>query len=173
MHPPLTGTLLQCTGMVHQHTDSQGRSLDMYRDKLVSWDRLEDAPIVSRGTVKVYGGKTVGSSVCEADTVLDLANLDVDSRLISPFLEKDHSKLPPLYYQVCGMDPWRDSGIFYTHLLSEAGVPTKLDLYPGLPHCWWSAYPQISTSRKWAKDTVEGVRWLLREGAPSQASPKL
>ena len=59
LHPPLTGTLLQCTGMVHQHTDSQGRSFDMYRDKLVSWDRLEDAPIVSRGTVKVYGGKTL------------------------------------------------------------------------------------------------------------------
>lgn len=39
------------------------------------------------------------------------------------------------------MAPWQDSGIFYTHLLSEAVVLTKLDLYSGLPHFWWCAYP--------------------------------
>ncbi len=61
------------------------------------------------------------------------------------------------------MDPWRDSAIFYTHLVSEAGAPTKMDIYPGLPHCWWPGYAEVSQTKKWAIDTVEGVRWLLEQ----------
>jgi acetyl esterase/lipase len=99
------------------------------------------------------------------EDLLDLADPEVTSPLFTPLNYKDHSRLPPIYYQVAGVDPWRDSAILYANLLRQAACQTKIEVYPGVPHCWWAVYPQLSITKKWASDTVEGVRWLLKQGA--------
>ena len=41
------------------------------------------------------------------------------------------------------------------------GVETRLDLYAGMPHIFWSVFRGYELMKKWGLDTLEGVRWLL------------
>ena len=61
---------------------------------------------------------------------------DINSPLYAPFNHPDgHTGLPPIAFQVCGMDPLRDEALIYERVLREDfGVNTKLHVYPGLPH---------------------------------------
>lgn len=105
--------------------------------------------------------------------VLGLAKCDPHDPLFTPFHLTDYSKLGPIFYQVAGMDIWKDSAFVYCDKVKQAGGQVKLEYYPGLPHTWWSMYPQLSINKKWAKDLVEGVDWLLRQGqSQRQGEPK-
>ncbi|KAI1774560.1 putative lipase/esterase [Hypoxylon cercidicola] len=91
----------------------------------------------------------------------------LDPRFV-PFLygalENGHRGLPPAYLQVCGLDPLRDEGLIYERLLrEEAGVKTRLDLYKGFGHYFWTNWPQLERSREFVEDTVKGVKWLLEQ----------
>ncbi|KAF2201168.1 hypothetical protein GQ43DRAFT_440856 [Delitschia confertaspora ATCC 74209] len=112
-----------------------------------------------------------------SDPVLKELNEDLISVILAPdpksplwdpfnhaLRQTDNStKLPRAYFQVCGMDPLRDEGILYERVLRESGVETRLDLYEGYGHMFWTNYPELERSRKFGLDTVEGVRWLLRK----------
>ena len=71
------------------------------------------------------------------------------------------SNLPPAVMVVDGMDPLRDEGIIYDRMLREAGIKTKLYVYPGLPHGHWGFFPFLKASDKFRKDQVEAFGWLL------------
>jgi acetyl esterase/lipase len=59
------------------------------------------------------------------------------------------------------MDPLRDGGLIFHQLLQESGVETKLDLYPGLPHCFWGPFMHADFTKKHTKDSMEALKWLL------------
>lgn len=81
-----------------------------------------------------------------------------------------HLGLPPTYLQVCGADVSRDDGLIYERVLrEECGVPTRLDLYAGWPHCWWSMYPTLEKSVERQRNAVEGIGWLLEVGGKSRS----
>lgn len=90
---------------------------------------------------------------------------DLQSKLYSPFIwPGGHKDLPPIAFQVCGLDMLRDGALIYEKVLrEELGMKTRLQVYPGLPHGFWSFFPQLEASAGFRKDTVGNVRWLLEQ----------
>lgn len=93
-----------------------------------------------------------------------LYNAERLSPLRTPMAHESHKDLPPTYFQICGMDALRDDGLIYERILSEEnGVKTKVQLYPGLPHGFWSWQPEAEFSKQLHRDSVEGMKWLLEQ----------
>jgi acetyl esterase/lipase len=75
-----------------------------------------------------------------------------------------HADLPPAYLQASGSDILRDDSIIYERVLREDyKVPTRIDIYKGMPHMFWVFFPTFTTTLQWKEDIVNGVRWLLQQ----------
>jgi acetyl esterase/lipase len=62
------------------------------------------------------------------------------------------------------MDPLRDEALIYEEILSEDnGVKTLVDLYPGLPHGFWSVWTEAGFTKTFRDDCVKGMKWLLEQ----------
>ena len=62
------------------------------------------------------------------------------------------------------MDPLRDEGLIYERVLREEyGIKTRLNVYAGYGHMFWTNFPKLSMSKKFVMDTLEGFKWLLAE----------
>jgi acetyl esterase/lipase len=92
-----------------------------------------------------------------------ILKMDLTSPLFNPCMSPNgHRGLPRAFFQICGMDPLRDEGLCYEKLIREdSGVVTKLQIYPGFGHMFWTNYPQLEKSNEFVKDTLEGIRWLF------------
>jgi len=88
---------------------------------------------------------------------------DWNSPLATPSLFETHKGLPPTYFQICGLDPFRDEAIIYQDILREEGVKTKVDFYPGLPHGFWSWWMDADFSKKYQEDCIKAIKWLLEQ----------
>ncbi|OAA60211.1 alpha/beta hydrolase fold-3 domain-containing protein [Niveomyces insectorum RCEF 264] len=143
MLPPLTGTYLSIPSLLAPQAVPT-----RWRSEYKSREENKNAPILNEGAISLFRKNY------EDDPM---------SPLMSPAVwHSGHKSLPPTYLQVAGMDPLRDEGLIYEKLLrEESGVPTKLDIYPGLPHGFWSWWPKASFSQKQRNDSIQGFRWLL------------
>lgn len=145
LSPPLTG-LLELIPIVCPKEVCPEKYLEYYTS-----DENKDVPVLPQKSI---------------DWLMGLYRPDVHSELFSPFnWPRGHKGLPPVVFQVCGMDILRDEALIYEKVLrEEAGIRTKLWVYPGLPHGFWSVWPDMKTSRRLVKDSVEGLGWLLEQG---------
>ncbi|TFY78748.1 hypothetical protein EWM64_g5268 [Hericium alpestre] len=91
--------------------------------------------------------------------------VSASSAEFSPLLAASHTGLPPATVYICGLDPLRDEGLLYERVLREAGVKTKLYVYPGLPHGFHVVLPQMKAAAKYNADVDEGIKWLLSGAA--------
>lgn len=176
LQPPLTGSVLMCTGMPAWSQDLKGNKLDLYPGKLVSVDEHRNLPISGHEVSLAYGRQYCPYDHMFGVTKLSpvLSGADIFSPNFTPFLQQHHRDLPPIYYQACGLDTWRDSAILYKYLVEKDGGTLKLDIYPGLPHTFWAFYPELlSLCEKWAQDLVSGVRWLLERDERRGLSARL
>lgn len=90
---------------------------------------------------------------------------DTKNPLFSPLLFPTGTKgLPPSYFQVCGMDPLRDEALVFERIMREEdGIKTKVDVYPGQPHGFWTIAPKLKASQGFVEDSVKGAEWLLQQ----------
>lgn len=73
----------------------------------------------------------------------------------------DLTKLPPAYVCVGGADGFRDEDVDYAMRLSQAGVPTDLRVYAGLPH----GLAALGPSRALTQWQTDADAWLGRQFA--------
>ena len=92
-------------------------------------------------------------------------NPDPFSPLRSPLLfATGHRNLPPAYFIIAGADTWRDVGLLYEEILrEECGIRTKVDVFEGLPHGFWTIFPQAQFSKSHAEKSILGLKWLLEQ----------
>ncbi|KKK18798.1 hypothetical protein P175DRAFT_0476567 [Aspergillus ochraceoroseus IBT 24754] len=121
---------------------------EQYRPMYLSREQNRNAPILPEAAMRMYG---------------EAYQPDLASHLWSPFnWPTGHQGLPRTYFQICGMDVLRDEALIYERVLrSECGVPTRVDLYAGLPHVFYANFPQHRRSGLYLNDTMRGFGWLL------------
>ncbi|KAL1641058.1 hypothetical protein SLS58_006330 [Diplodia intermedia] len=150
LRPPLTGVSASIPAVLPP--GGGDRLPEKFRPEYRSYEQNRDAPGLDREAV----GFLIGNY-----------NPDMSSPLFAPFnWPSGHKGLPPFFFQVCGLDTLRDEALLYERLLrTECDVETKLVVYPGLPHSFWSFFPHLDASRKAVGEVVEGFGWLLGKKA--------
>ncbi|KAF9269814.1 hypothetical protein L218DRAFT_850146, partial [Marasmius fiardii PR-910] len=78
-----------------------------------------------------------------------------------------HFTTPPAFSQICGLDPLCDEGFLYQKVLKEAGVPTKLEVYPGVSPGFEGSFFDIKQAAKFREDFNDRFQWLLEVRKPS------
>ncbi|KAG0649279.1 AB hydrolase superfamily [Hyphodiscus hymeniophilus] len=123
---------------------------EKYKDMYLSREQNKDGLVLNQKSIDMFEG---------------YYKPDSTSPLRSPLIFPSHEGLPPAYFQVSGADPLRDEGLIYEQVLREdSGVKTRLDIFPGLPHGFWSWFPQAEFSKDFQLKTVDGLKWLLEQG---------
>lgn len=126
--PSLTGQFLSCGAYV----DPSGVPA-RFKDAYLSRAQNGDAPVLTTKFLHFFQ---------------DAERPDTGSRLWTPMwdypgcVEAMTARMPPAYFQACGMDLSRDDSLIYERVLrEECNVPTRMDLYSGFPHCFLEPIP--------------------------------
>ncbi|MEV4120224.1 alpha/beta hydrolase [Micromonospora sp. NPDC049645] len=132
--PPLTAQLL-----VYPNTDQSGAPNDPTGD--------DDPTLFNRRSVAWYRAHYLPDPAHARDP------------LASPLLADDLSGLPPALVVTAELDPLCAEGQRYAERLREAGVPTRLEHYPGMIHGFF-AMPGLFTDGRRAQGSAAA---FLRE----------
>lgn len=162
LSPPVTGQFLSCGFMA-----SPDRVPLKYRHLFLSWEQNREAPLYSRALVEEVRGLMAPEEDSPLWTVLDQKHPEDAPGEV----KMGHMGQPPTYFQACGLDANRDESLIYERVLrKECGIPTRIDVYKGLPHCFWVGYRGLEKSKQRMRDSIEGIRWLLHQGTGPKAS---
>ncbi|RVX68669.1 hypothetical protein B0A52_07096 [Exophiala mesophila] len=78
----------------------------------------------------------------------------------NPLLVESVKNLPATLIQISGQDPLRDEQFAYADKLREGGIPVDVELFPGLPHGFYS-FPQLEATTKYFKQSAAWAKKLL------------
>lgn len=122
---------------------------DQYRSVFLSRDQNTEARILNGEALRLIEG---------------YYQMDWPSPDFCPiFAPKGLGNHPKTYLQVAGQDPLRDDGLIYERILRAEGVPTKLDVYPGLPHGFNGVLPFLKVSQTANEELICGFAWLFEQ----------
>jgi acetyl esterase/lipase len=149
LSPPLTGLWTAIPVLLAEQTAPL-----KYRDLHISLSQNANAPVFNTEMVRFC---------------LSTYEPDISSEAATPFNAMDtFPQMVPTFIQVAGLDPLRDDGLVYARTLQDHGVPTRVEVYLGVPHAFHVAFPSIEKSKKFNQDTIEGFKWLLGLAANSE-----
>jgi acetyl esterase/lipase len=144
LEPPITGQLQVATAVCDSIMIP-----DRYKNQYLSWDQ-----------------DMSGSLAKEAIAILrQMRAAKPEDQWSSPMVAwpGGNEGLPRTVLMVHGRDHFRDIGLIYERMLrEEAGVDTKLYVYPGLQHGFNVALAGGDASKGHLQDMLEGIRWLLQ-----------
>ena len=148
--PPIAGQLLMIPSV--GHIDCHGPQLAKLKDASVSsWETCKDAPILSRAVCRLFMDLLRVEELDPSDTRMNPGN---------PSPEQVRG-LPPSVFGVAGLDPLRDEGLLFAKMLTEAGVPTDVNLFRGVPHGFRRYDDRLSESKRWDQVMERGITWAL------------
>ncbi|EMR66847.1 putative lipase 2 protein [Eutypa lata UCREL1] len=139
--PPITGIYSCANSAVNKETVPL-----KYKENFVSFEQNAGAPMQ---TIEAY------------EFIQRNYKPDPRSHLAFPVAIPDPSIMPKTYFQACGWDIMRDCTLVMEQVWKDASVPTRLNVYPGLPHAFWILGLPIEQTRKFEADVVKGLKWLL------------
>ncbi|KXS99470.1 hypothetical protein AC578_3775 [Pseudocercospora eumusae] len=154
LEPKITGIWSACGSA---RTKDSGDLEDGYRERLLSRSQEECVknPVLSPEMQKLF------RECLKADESSQWYNCLVWRDGSEGRSGYGHHGIPRVYQQLCGRDVSRDEGLILDDMLKKEGTETRLDLYRGLPHCFWIALPHVPEVKKWERDTTNGFGWLL------------
>lgn len=159
--PQITG-LCVCIPMAY-HTASL--LPEKYRCRDISSEQNKDGLIFNKTTSQFISSKFFSTHLPSQQSLTSTGFIKTDplDPLRSPLLwPTGHKNLPPMYMVVAGADRWRDSGLIYEEVLREDnGVKTRLDIFGGLIHGFWSIFPGAEFSKEYRRRVDEGLEWLV------------
>ncbi|KAJ4244177.1 hypothetical protein NW762_014558 [Fusarium torreyae] len=150
--PKIAGQILMIPALVH--LEAYESQLDqLINPSLSSYVENEHAPILPKKVVKFF---------VDLLKVPDLSSEAEDVRLNTGNATKSQVKgLPPTVLGIAGLDPLRDEGLLFGKKLAEAGVPTDIHVFKGLPHGFRRFGDQLTESKRWDSVMEDGIRWAL------------
>ncbi|KAL3481412.1 Alpha/Beta hydrolase protein [Aspergillus californicus] len=155
--PRIRGQVLMIPALVHY--DCYDRLREQLRDPGVSsWVANRDAPVLPFEVMKLFTGLlgVEGGKGVEGDLRLNPGNATAEQVV----------GLPATTFGVAGRDPLRDEGLLFAKLLCENGVPTRTNVFSGVPHGFRRYGEGLSVCKKWDEVMVEGIKWALGEAVP-------
>lgn len=139
---PLTGQWLNVPWLIDKH-----QVPERWTSLFTAREQNEDAPILATADLL---------------KVLEYTGADETSAWWTPLnVTRSLAGLPKTYIQVDGMDPLRDDGLLYDEMLKEAGVESRCDLYPGVPHAHAAFMADTQVAEKSVVDLLLAVGWML------------
>ncbi|PLN78364.1 Alpha/Beta hydrolase protein [Aspergillus taichungensis] len=153
--PRIRGQVLIIPPLVH-HTCYDGMLAQMRDPSVSSFVGCRDAPILPVERIKLFM------------ELLGPAPRLEDRRSNPGYATPEEVRgLPPAVFGVAGLDPLRDEGLLFAKLLSENGVPTDVNVFPGLPHGFRRYGDKLSGSKKWDDVITNGIKWVLDKPEPN------
>ncbi|KAB5529067.1 Alpha/Beta hydrolase protein [Coniochaeta sp. 2T2.1] len=138
--------------------DCYGPQLAQMKDVSVSsYTENEHAPVLPMKTMRLF------------TDLLKIQNPEVDDTKLNPgnASAEQVKGLPPTVFGIAGLDPLRDEGLLYAKKLTEAGVPTDINLFKGVPHGFRRYGDKLSESARWDKVMEDGIQWALSGPSPT------
>ncbi len=146
-------------GNVPEHLRDQYKAVD---------ENAVDVPIIDRHVMDTFNSKLPTPSRTSIGREGQLMpksctgaiNANPHDTDYTPALSKNLKDFPKTYSVACGLDPLRDDAIIMDSELKKAGVPTKIDIYPGLPHIFW-VFDGLPSSKIFYENILEGANFIL------------
>ena len=106
----------------------------------------------------------------QKETILEMASLylngtDPKNPLAAP-LYADLKGIAPLLIQVGSIETLLDDSIRLAGRAAAAGVPTRLDIWPEMPHIWHIFHPILTAARQAIVQGGAFVKAAMANGAP-------
>ncbi|KAL2204652.1 alpha/beta-hydrolase [Sarocladium strictum] len=104
-----------------------------------------------------------------------LGAADPKDRILNiPLLSEDELKgWPKTAFLVAGADPLRDDGLLFAKKLEAMSVPTKVNIYPGLPH-GFRRWTQLEATTHFDATLTDGLKWIgINEGGEAWQAFKI
>ncbi|PSR80537.1 Alpha/Beta hydrolase protein [Coniella lustricola] len=149
--PSIAGQVLMIPCLVHMDC-YDGHMSRMVNQSVSSYVENADAPILPQSIITKFLSLLKVDNPEPQDLALNPGN-------VTPEQVKG---LPPTIIGVAGLDPLRDEGLLYAKMLTEAEVPTKTHIFPGLPHGFRRYGNKLSESKRWDKVIEDGIIWAIK-----------
>jgi acetyl esterase/lipase len=154
--PEIAAQVLLIPPLSHHETYAEGPMKLMKSPEISSIVENENAPILPMTAVRLFTALLKIPKVDLKDTRMNI---------LSAASPDEVKGLPPTMFGIAGLDPLRDEALLYAKMLSEAGVPTDVRLFKGVPHGFRGFGSALSASAQWDKAIEDGIAWVHKKPA--------